>query len=305
MTHTKRLMIAASSVLIASFAAQSQATEFGSPTTAAGVFDFGTGFMPPDTPIGNFSLRIAPYSADSTRNNSGKSTLPKFSLDVLSISLAYIKRTNYKILGGDFGYSAVIPYLDMNLDLTTPPGGKVHGSQQTLGDLQVAPIIIQWDMAPNFGVNAQLQIQAPTGHFDKNAAINAGLNHWTFSPALGVTYITSNNIELSSSFQLDFNTKNKDTDYTSGIEYRHEFGIGKIMDAWTVGLGGFYYKQLTDDKGPNVSADGNRAQTIAVGPAIAYFKPGLPALWFHVYKEYHSRNRTQGTSIALRIAQSF
>ena len=231
--------------------------------------------MPPVTPIGNFSLRIAPYSANSTKDNSGNSALPQFSLDVLSVSLAYIKRTDYKILGGDFSYSAVIPYLDMDLDLTTPSGSKVRGSEQKLGDLQVAPIIIQWDIAPNFGVNAQFQIQAPTGHFDKNAQVNARPKPLDLSPALGVTYITDNNIELSSSFQLDFNTKNKDTDYTSGIEYRHEFGIGKIVDAWTLGVGGYYYKQLTDDKGPNVASNGNRAATIAVGPAIAYLKPGF------------------------------
>ncbi|MHA6904799.1 transporter [Ralstonia syzygii subsp. celebesensis] len=53
--------------------------------------------------------------------------------------------------------------------------------------------------------------------------------------------------ELSSNIQLNVNGRNHDTDYRSGIEYQHEFAIGQHIGPWTVGIGGYYSQQLTDD----------------------------------------------------------
>ena len=39
---------------------------------------------------------------------------------------------------------------------------------------------------------------------------------------------------------------------------------------------------------------GNRARVLAVGPAVSYFKPGVPPIWLHVYKEFDARNRAEG-----------
>ncbi|PAM44239.1 hypothetical protein CEJ63_23915, partial [Acinetobacter baumannii] len=90
--------------------------------------------------------------------------------------------------------------------------------------------------------------------------------------------------EVSSSFEVDVNTRNPATDYKSGVEYRHEFAVGQHVGPWILGLGGYYYRQFTDDDAPGLQS-GNRARVLAVGPAVSYFKPGLPAVWLHAYKE--------------------
>ncbi|MCO6717068.1 transporter, partial [Streptomyces sp. CHB19.2] len=73
--------------------------------------------------------------------------------------------------------------------------------------------------------------------------------------------------EVSSSFQADFNSRNPATDYRSGTEYRHEFAVGQHLGPWTLGLGGYYYRQLTDDDAPGLTR-GNRARVLALGPAL-------------------------------------
>ncbi|WP_437882227.1 SphA family protein [Pseudomonas sp. LRF_L74] len=289
------------------FCGHTGATENGSPTTPNGVYDFGAGFTPPATPLGTFGLRTAYYSANRLMDGDGHKSAVDFSIDVLSIGAAYIRMTNQELFGAKYGFGAVLPFFKMNasLDVATPFGTVSQDAEVfRQADAQVIPLILQWTPAPNIGINAQLQIQAPTGDYDKDRLVSPGLNHWTISPILNATWISDSGFELSSSFELDFNTRNHDTDYKNGVEYRHEFAAGQHFGPWTVGIGGYYYRQLSDDDGPSLT-DGNRARVFAVGPAISYFKPGLPPVWLHAYKEFDAYNRAEGYTVALRLSQSF
>jgi hypothetical protein len=283
------------------------ATENGVPTTAFGVYDFGAGMMPPPSSTGIFGLRTGYYSANDQKDRHGRSRDNNFSLDVLTLGLAYIHMTNNTVLGANYGFGGVVPFFKMDGSVEIPtPGGplKLEADPFRMADLLISPLILQWSLSPNLFINAQLQIMAPTGDYDKNRLVSPGLNHWAFSPIVNATYITDSGFELSSSFQADINTRNQATNYKNGVEYRHEFAAGQHMGAWTVGLGGYYYRQLSDDEAPGLDS-GNRARVMAAGPAVSYFKQGLPPVWLHVYKEFDARNRSEGYSIGLRIAQSF
>ncbi|MBP0949552.1 transporter [Pseudomonas sp. 20GA0080] len=284
-----------------------QATENGAPTTSFGVYDFGAGILPPSTPVGTLGMRVAFYSANAQKDRHGRSVDNNFSLDVLSIGVAYFRMTDYQMLGARFGYSVAVPFFQMDASFRVQtPGGPLDlkADPFRMADASVSPLILQWDLSTNLFVNARLQVQAPTGDYDKNRLISPGMNHWTFSPTVNATYITDTGFEVSSSFQTDFNTRNRATDYTSGVEYRHEFAVGQHAGPFTLGLGGYYYRQLSDDDAPGLET-GNRARVIAVGPAISYFAPGMPAAWFHLYKEFGARNRSEGYTVALRVGHSF
>ncbi|WP_245392383.1 SphA family protein [Salinicola endophyticus] len=291
-------------------AASSFATENGAPTTPMGVYEFGSGFLPPTTPNGTIGLRTAYYTADDLRTRGGKRSPNDFSLDVLSVGVAYIRMTDKRLFGARYGFGGVLPFFDMKASLDVNAGGQTVFQDDThvlaQADVQIVPLMLAWQPAPNMGVSAQFQIQAPTGEYDKDRLVNPGLNHWTFSPIVGFTYVTQGGLEFSTLSQFDVNTRNTDTDYRSGVEYRNEFGIGQHVDVWTLGLGGYYYDQISDDKSPSLTIDdGNRARVWAAGPAVSFLSPGLPAVWFHVYKEFGAENRTEGYNAAVRVAYSF
>ena len=136
--------------------------------------------------------------------------------------------------------------------------------------------------------------------------INAGTNHATLSPSWAFSWIQPGGFEVSSWFQLNFNQRNKDTNYRSGSEYEHDFAVGQHFGPWTAGLGGYLYQQISDDVAPGLS-NGNRSRALALGPALTYFQPGsgLPLVSMHIYRETQVRNRTQGTSAAIRLGWSF
>lgn len=293
-------------VLCASFS--SVATEGGSPTTAFGVYDFGAGFTPPPTPNGTVGLRTNFYRATTVKNSRGRDNGTDFDISVLSLGLAYLRMTQTELFGARYGFGMVAPFFKMEADLKVKVNGNTVFADSTdlfrQADLQIIPLILQWQPSRNLGVNFWFQIQAPTGDYDKNRLVNPGLNHWAFSPILNLSYITDSGFEVSSSFQTDFNTRNHDTDYKNGVEYRHEFAVGQHFGPWTAGIGGYYYRQLSDDDAPNLSR-GNRARTLAVGPALSFFQPGLPPVWIHAYKEFDSRNRAEGYAVAVRFSHSF
>lgn len=220
------------------------ASENGTPTTAPGLYDFGAGFLPPATPNGAWGFRTSYYSAHKNVSASGEKINDPFSLNVLAPSIAWIKMTQYQVFGANYGFGVVQPFFDMDMVLTLPtPIGNLTLKDKVFrqADLQLIPVILGWNIAPNFAVNAQFQIQAPTGDYEKNRLISPGLNHWVFSPILNATYITSTGFEASSSLQTDLSTRNKATDYQNGVEYRYEFAMGQHVNNWTIGLGGYYY----------------------------------------------------------------
>ena len=287
--------------------AGAQATENGAPTTAVGVYDFGAGMMPPATPYGTVGLRTGFYSANVQKDRSGRAVDNHLSLNVLSIAAAYMHMTDHTVLGASYGYGMVVPFFKMDASMKVQTSvGPLHleADPFRLADVQFLPVILQWNLSPNLFINTQLQIQAPTGNYDKNRLVSPGLYHWAFSPIVNATYITDSGFEVSSSFEVDVNTRNPATDYKNGVEYRHEFAVGQHVGPWTLGLGGYYYRQFSDDDAPGLQS-GNRARVLAVGPAVSYIAPGLPPIWLHAYRETAARNRAEGYTVALRISQSF
>ena len=302
---TANLLALTVGLLTASMAAE--ATENGRPTTTFGVYDFGAGISPPPSKYGTLSLRTGYYSADILKDSHGNRSKNDFSLDLWSISAAYFRMTEHQLFGARYGFGGVLPFfkMDAELDIQTPIGTQtLKADPFRMADAVLIPLILQWDVSPNLFVNTSFAVTAPTGDYDKNRLVSPGTNYWTFSPAANFTYISNTGFEVSSSFQLDFNTRNHATDYKSGVEYRHEFAVGQHVGPWTVGLGGFYYRQLTDDDAPNLDT-GNRSQAVAIGPALAFFKPGKPVVNMHLYKEFDARNRSEGYTFALRVSQSF
>lgn len=299
----------AAAALAALLCGSAAAVENGAPITPFGVMDFGAGQLPPPTEIGTVGLRFASYRANELRDDQGDKSPVGAQVAVDSVGLAFIKMTELTLGNAKFGWGAVLPYLRTRLDLAVPtPAGPLalSGRNSAQGDVQLIPLILSWTPSPGLYTNVQLQVQLPTGSYDKARLINAGSNVRTVSPVFAFTWITPGGLELSSNIQLNFSSRNQDTGYTSGRQYQHEFALGQHVGSWTFGLGGYHFQQISDDEGPGV-VNGNRARVTALGPAVSFFElgSGLPLVWVHAYKEFNARNRGQGTQLTARLAWTF
>ena len=165
-----KLGAAAAAALLYSLQPGAHAVENGAPITPFGVMDFGAGQLPPPSELGTVGLRLATYRATELRDDGGNVAASKPDLRVDSLGVAYIRMTDYTLGDAKFGWGAVLPYLRMSLDLAVPtPAGTLNlrGENNAQGDLQLIPVILQWTPAPGWYTNVQLQVQLPTGSYDR------------------------------------------------------------------------------------------------------------------------------------------
>lgn len=295
----------AAAALLSALLPTAQAVEGGATILPAGVYQFGAGQLPPPSELGAVGLRLASYQARRLQDQAGQRSPVGLDLSVQSLGLVAIKTTGLRLGDAQYGWGVVLPTLNMAVDLTVPtPVGPMalSGRHSAQGDLQLIPAMLQWVPSPGLYTNAQLLLQLPTGAYDQRRLINPGSNHWSVSPSVAFSWIQPSGLELSSQIQLNLHGRNKATDYRSGTEYQHEFAVGQHLGAWTLGLGGYWLQQISDDRAPGLSG-GNRTRVLAAGPALSFFDlgSGLPAVWLHAYKEFKARNRSQGSNLALRV----
>jgi hypothetical protein len=294
------------------------ATEGGGGAYPNGAEDFWCGLIPP--PGFYFINYFLYYHADDFNNKHGDNVDKDFDLNVIANTFRFIKITNHKILGANWGVHMFVPIMYQDVTATTPLGVK-SDTQTGLGDIIVDPFILSWHFSKNFHLATGIDIYIPTGRYDAGRdsnefdLANTSRNYWTFEPIVAFTYMTDFGLEVSSKFMYDINTNNPDTDYRSGQEFHFDYAVGYKVSDWNLGVAGYYYKQFTNDKinGETVTfpdpnplgfEDGFKGQVIAVGPAVKYhFKNmcfTLKYLW-----ETEVEQKPEGQSLWFKFVYAF
>ncbi len=260
------------------------ASEGGGGAYPNGAEGFYAGAVPP--PGEYFINYFAHYSADSLNNASGDALPMNFSLDVTANTLRYLKVTDKKIWGGLWGWHVFLPIMNVDVEV-----GGSKDSKTGLGDIIVSPFVLSWH-SPPFHYAAALDFYLPTGSYDQNDLANTGRNYYTLEPVFAVSYLADSGFQASAKFMYDFNTENDDTNYQTGQEFHFDYTLAKTTGPWTYGVGGYYYRQMTDDEQNGVKI-GNRGKAIAIGPQIFYGSKewSLAVKWQH---EIEAKNRPEG-----------
>jgi hypothetical protein len=251
---------------------------------------------PPGTYFLNY---LQYYSADRFNDDGGDKLLPKFELDVVADILRFVHVTEHRVLGANWAIHAFVPFARMDVET---PGGDFDRSG--LGDIIVSPMILGWH-SKNWHFIGALDIFVPTGAYDERPDdVDIGRNYWTFEPIFAFTYLSDGGLEVSAKVMYDFNTENPDTDYDSGDEFHFDYTVGYHRGPWAFGLGGYYYRQTTDDEGPGAPPDGFKGQVLAVGPQVQYgFKNMAFTLKYHTETEVE--NRPEGDALWLKFLYAF
>jgi hypothetical protein len=285
------------------------ATEGGGSAYPNGAEDFMSGAVPP--PGYYFINYFLFYHADKFNNKHGDNVDKDFDLDVIANTFRFIYITKQQIFGGYWGVHIFVPIVYQDVTATTP-GGVKSDSKAGLGDIIVDPFILSWH-TKNWHFATGVDIYMPTGSYDKDDMANTSRNYWTFEPIVAFTYMSDFGLEVSSKFMYDFNTNNPDTDYRSGQEFHFDYTVGYKIDNWKVGVGGYYYKQVTNDEinGEKVTfpaslgfSDGFKGQTIAVGPQLKYDYKNMSFILKYLF-ETAVENRPQGNDLWFKFVYAF
>lgn len=287
-----RLLAAAAIAIITSTA--TFATESGGGAYPNGAENFMSGALPP--PGTYFLDYLTHYSADNFKDTNGNSAIPDFRVRAIANGFRFVHMTDKQIFGGNWGMHAFLPFA--KVDVTA--FGR-NQSKEGLADIVIDPIMIAWHTR-NFHYAFGLDIFMPTGSYDKNDIANLSRNYWTFEPIVAGTYLSDGGLDVSMKLQYDFNTKNRATDYRSGQEFNVDYTVAQKFDNFSVGVGGYYYRQMSDDEqaGVKVGTDGNRGRLFGIGPQIRYDHKNM--MFFLTYtNESGARNKPEGNRLWLKF----
>lgn len=150
----------------------------------------------------------------------------------------------------------------------------------------------------------------PVGSYDPNRLANIGIGHAAIDVGGAYTYFNPDTgWEASATLGLTYNFENSDTDYTNGEAIHLDWAVSKfVSEKWQIGAVGFAYKQISDDEGAPEILDGFRSETYGIGPQLAYSgeisgRPIYASL--RGYKEFETKNRTEGYAAFLTLSVSF
>ena len=304
-------MMATAAAMVSLPLDSASATENGRNPFPLGLNGSQAGNLPPK---GVYLVNEMAYiTADTFNDENGDELFPDTELTILAYAPRLLWNSGVKLVGAELAIQAIQPivHIEFNNDAprfpfgpVPPPGFPVNGvgpfghdEQFGLADFIITPIMAWHSGEMHWAVG--VDVNFPTGKFDKDELVNLGLGYWAISPAVAVTWLSEMGPEISAKATLDYNFENPETNYDSGeavfiepvVAYHIQTPIGKIIP----GIGGFYYQQITDDEGSVPAALGDfRGRAVGVGPVIVYQHPIGAMVEFKFQKEYYVEARPQG-----------
>jgi hypothetical protein len=193
-----------------------------------------------------------------------------------------------------------VPFVDLKVDVN---GQSQH--KKGLGDIIFGPAL-GFHYSDKLHSVFALDFIAPTGEYDRGDLANIGRNYWTVEPVLAISHVDPAGLNASVKLMYDFNLENSATDYRSGQEFHFDYAVGwGLGNGWVLGVGGYYYRQTTDDRQHGERIDDNKGRAFSIGPSIMYSnKDGwfLTAKW---EQETQVRNRAEGDAYWLKLTVPF
>jgi hypothetical protein len=294
----EKIVFAAMVLGLMGIAGSASATEGGGGVYPNGNEGYMVGAMPPP---GLYAMAYAgSYSADSLRDNSGnKFGPPNFNVRVNFLAPRAILVTGQTVLGGQLAFHAIAPLLDVSV--TAGPSQSRSG----LGDITVG-VGLGYHASDKLHYTFGLDVNAPTGAYNKTDLANLGRNYWNYEPVAAFTYVQPEGLNADLKVMYDFNRRNGATDYKSGDELHADYDLGwGFGNGFVAGVGGYFYQQTSDDDIGGAAVANNRGKALAIGPSIKYDNGKG---WFITAKyqmESSVSNRPQGNEFKLKTTIPF
>jgi hypothetical protein len=310
------------------------ATEFGQSHADLGYIDTLSGMVPAPgmTLRDDLNVQVSGQLNDgrgqklAIRLGALGAVSPKFreTVEADILAVGYVPNWQVPYINGTVGMAAYATVANARVGLTTQLGIPQSAASEKagLGDITFVPAFLALHV-PGTGVQVALspfEFTAPTGRYAKDDPVgnNIGLNYWSYRPAVAVTYLSGAGQEASINLGASINAQNQATHYRSGTETYFTWAMAQhLPSGFSFGLGGYYYKQVGDDRvsGQVVAATaatdtlgagpGNRGETFAIGPLLSYRFSQALGVQVHWDHEVFAYNRSQRDVFYARATLKF
>ena len=192
----------------------------------------------------------------------------------------FVKITDTKLLGADYGFETIIPVIRTSLDIKA---AALNDSDSGVGDVYLGPLVLGWH-GPQWDAVAAAGLWLDTA--SHNTPVAAGKGYKSTMLTGGVTYYfdPAKSVSGSALFRFERHGKN-DAGIRPGDQLSLEWGVGKNLGAYQLGVVG--YSQWEVSEGGGAGANNLKSSKHALGAEVVYPVPGAGMfLKGAFYKEY-------------------
>jgi hypothetical protein len=251
------------------------------------------------------------YTADRFQDADGRKLPGRNFVDAWA-SLQHVAWiSKLQLLGGYYGWEVLLPIVGLDVGVDA-----VHDDRIDVGDIEVAPIFIQWPERKLFGFSywdrLDLSLILPSGAYDGDAEVNVGTNVVGVTPYYAFTLFFTPRLETSFRLHYRWNSTNHDPppSFAAGSIQPGQvvhFNGAVSYEVWPtirIGINGYWLKQVTDGRIDGRAVPDSREQVASIGPGI-----GIESKWVWVYLhgfwEVGAENRPEGEKVVLRVLKIF
>lgn len=217
----------------------------------------------------------------------------------------FIHVTNYKVLGADFAWNAVLPLVGVDTEVAAY---GIRDSAFKVADINIEPFVIEWHR-PRYDFGYVYGVFFPTAERSVARAALPGKNFWTnYFGVAGTYYFDDERTwSISALSRYEICSKRRDADITPGDNFSFEWGLARNVEkTLDVGVSGYCSWQTTLDSGSDVTYYNTRDRVYGIGPEVQYFSMKYKLGYhFRYWWEFDARDRSQGTIATLTIVKPF
>lgn len=182
---------------------------------------------------------------------------------VTALANRFVKVTDSKLFGADYGFETIIPVLRTSVKV-----GPLDASDSGVGDVYVGPLVLGWHGAQWDAVAAAgLWLDSASNTLGDPTSPGKGYQSTMLTGGLTYYFDQQKSISGSALFRYEYNGK-KDNGVRPGDQLSLEWGLGKNYGAYSLGVVGYSQWQLSDDKG--AAATAGKAERHALGAELVY-----------------------------------
>ncbi|MCP3405887.1 transporter [Bradyrhizobium sp. CCGB01] len=161
--------------------------------------------------------------------------------------------------------------------LTGPRGNTISGSA-TDNRTTLTDVFYQGTLKWNQGVHNEMVYitgNIPSGTYDSSRLANLSFGFPAIDAGAGYTYLDlKTGHEFSIVGGLTYNFTNPFLQYQNGIDFHIDWAASQFVSKTVhVGVAGYFFQQITDDRGPGAKLGGFRGQAVGIGPQIGFMIP--------------------------------
>jgi len=226
------------------------------------------------------------------------------------------------------GVNAIVPLVDLSSSFgaggpSLPANGFGLGDITLGAFLQFKPVVVEHH--PLFAQRVEFEVVAPTGKYSSTKDINPGSHAWAIIPYWAATLLPIPRLEFSNRINYLYNFENGDpmnttpgstaTSTQEGQAIWDNFAVAfevlphddarTWMHSLRVGVNGYYFKQITENKTNGAAGSGTKEQTLGIGPGLMWIVSHQDAIWVNTYFETAVKNRFASDVFQIRWAHSF